>query len=350
MVPVVDLTFDNLDALDTPQLRATLGAMLIGGFICIFLSGIVTMQAYLYFRVYQKDAMRFKMTVTGLWLLDLLHSCMVCFTAWTYMVENFGNAGEASNISWSVAFSIAITAFVTLIVHLFFTHRLYTISKSNLWLVIPMAILAILRVAVALVTTAKMIQLKTYETFIGQVDWVFTMGLGISAVMDILIAGGLSYYLRKNKSGFSTMDQIIDSLVLYTVESGLITCITTIVSLVCWTTMSDNLIFLGLHFTISKLYANSLLATLNSRKSLKFRSQQSSDKAAGDHALPVLFPSRSRRRFSLSRNEVNPLSTIGVEINVQKTIRHEVDGQSIEVPLDDDSQQRSRDIKTSPEI
>lgn len=30
------------------------------------------------------------------------------------------------------------------------------------------------------------------------------MGLGISAVMDIFIAGGLSYYLRQNKSGFST--------------------------------------------------------------------------------------------------------------------------------------------------
>ena len=52
-----------------------------------------------------------------------------------------------------------------------------------------------------------------------------------------------------------------------------------------------------------------------------------------------------------SRHEVNPLSTIGVEINVQKTIRREIDGQTVEVPLDDDSQQaRSTDIKTSPDI
>lgn len=97
MFPPVDLSpYNNLDALDTPQLRATLGAMLIGGFICILcvaflfrfaprgriltclcalprscvvrvcdasLSGIVTMQAYLYFRVYHKDALRFKLTV-----------------------------------------------------------------------------------------------------------------------------------------------------------------------------------------------------------------------------------------------------------------------------------------------
>lgn len=40
------------------------------------------------------------------------------------------------------------------------------------------------------------------------------------------------------------MDQIIDSLVLYTVESGLITCITTIVSLVCVSTL-HHLLGLG---------------------------------------------------------------------------------------------------------
>lgn len=39
-----------------------------------------------------------------------------------------------------------------------------------------------------------------------------------------------------------------------------------------------------------------------------------------------------------------------VEINVQKTIHREVDGLSVDVPLDDDSQQRSTDIKTSPGI
>ena len=67
------------------------------------------------------------------------------------------------------------------------------------------------------------------------------MGLSASAVMDVAIAVGLCYFLRKNKSGFSryfprimiwiyiskqalsSMDQLIDSLVLYTVESGVVT-------------------------------------------------------------------------------------------------------------------------------
>ena len=36
MFPPIDLSpFNNLDVLDTSHLRATLGAMLVGGFICI---------------------------------------------------------------------------------------------------------------------------------------------------------------------------------------------------------------------------------------------------------------------------------------------------------------------------
>ena len=63
-------------------------------------------------------------------------------------------------------------------------------------------------------------------------------------------------------------------------------------------------------------------------------------------------PTQHDRRTSTHAFSVERLMLmcLQVEINVQKTIRHEVDGQSIEVPLDDDSQQRSRDIKTSPEI
>jgi hypothetical protein len=82
--------------------------------------------------------------------------------------------------------------------------------------------------------------------------------------------------------------------------------------------MPRNLIFLGLHFTISKcalfiqscpveeqsrsiyaVYANSLLATLNSRRLIRKRTKMGV--VEGEHALPVMFPSyprSSRARFA----------------------------------------------------
>ncbi|THV01289.1 hypothetical protein K435DRAFT_836909 [Dendrothele bispora CBS 962.96] len=44
--------------------------------------------------------------------------------------------------------------------------------------------------------------------------------------------------------------------------------ITTVATMLCWLAM-DNLVFLGLHFVISKLYAGSVLAVLNYRARLR---------------------------------------------------------------------------------
>ncbi|KAG2037590.1 hypothetical protein BDR03DRAFT_956986, partial [Suillus americanus] len=44
--------------------------------------------------------------------------------------------------------------------------------------------------------------------------------------------------------------------------------VVTIATLLCWTIMPSNRVFLGLHFIVAKLYANSLLANLNARKQI----------------------------------------------------------------------------------
>ncbi|KAF5313022.1 hypothetical protein D9619_002510 [Psilocybe cf. subviscida] len=65
------------------------------------------------------------------------------------------------------------------------------------------------------------------------------------------------------------LHELIDSLILYTFEIGSLTSVATVISMLCWTVLNNSLIFLGLHFVIGKLYANSLLATLNSRREFR---------------------------------------------------------------------------------
>lgn len=71
-------------------------------------------------------------------------------------------------------------------------------------------------------------------------QWVFTVGLSSSVVVDILITASLLVILRRSRTGYSTRylvlliprfhrltchstDRIIDSITLYTVETGMIT-------------------------------------------------------------------------------------------------------------------------------
>jgi hypothetical protein len=64
------------------------------------------------------------------------------------------------------------------------------------------------------------------------------------------------------------MKAVLDTVTLYTLENGFITCLTTIAALVFWLVLAHTSLPLGLHFVIGKLYPNSLLVLLNTRKEM----------------------------------------------------------------------------------
>jgi len=131
------------------------------------------------------------------------------------------------------------------------------------------------------------------------------------------------------------MNDIIDSLVVYTFETGTLTCAGTVLSMVCWLTMPYNRLFLALHFMIAKLYANSLLATLNTRKTL--RDSRFKASVSGDHALPVIFPEYSvggsrRVRGGHSRGSETSEHDAKLEISVQRTVDTRLDDMDRSMP------------------
>ncbi|KAI0829098.1 hypothetical protein BC628DRAFT_1362489 [Trametes gibbosa] len=263
----------------------TIGAILVGALVSAVLSGTVTTQALIYFRIYgSEDYKRNTFMVALLWGLDALHSSMAFASAWIYLIQHWGDTAIYDFIPWTIALTVALTAVVTLISHCFFAHRVYILSGFSWSLTAPILVLACGRLVAAFVSTSEMITLRSYEAFVDRVGWVFTMGLSLSTAVDVLITVTLIVLLQHSRTGFSTItDHLIDVVTLYTVETGLVTSITTAVSLICWLTMPRNLIFLALHFSISKLYATSTLATLNARKSLRRRTHKSDD-----HVLPVI--------------------------------------------------------------
>jgi multidrug efflux pump subunit AcrB len=143
-----------------------------------------------------------------------------------------------------------------------------------------MALIASARLCFACLTTAKMISLRSLAKFIKLYTWSFSCGLSLSSLLDVLITSYLCYLLLRERKTNSRMNHILDHLMFYAFENGSLTCAAAFTSLICWLTMHTNLIFMAIHFVISKLYANSLLASLNARRNLQnptHRSQLSGD-------------------------------------------------------------------------
>jgi hypothetical protein len=167
------------------------------------------------------------------------------------------------------------------------------LSKRNWFLTVPIVVLAICRLASASTTTGTMMHLETFAAFKAQYRWVFTLGLALSSAVDVLITISLCMLINTNRSTSpSSLNHLVDSLLLYTLENGAITTIGTILSMICWLTMSENLIFMAMHFAITKLYANSFLVVLNVRYRLR---RPEGGGATNEVPLPAVIFNRFRR-------------------------------------------------------
>ncbi|KAF7340986.1 hypothetical protein MSAN_02084000 [Mycena sanguinolenta] len=271
--------------MSAPDVPTTMGALLIGGLFASLLSGVVTVQTLLYFRIYRCDPVKFKVLVLSVWGLDTLHTAFIWAGLWDYLIAYYGDTFDTkiNFIPWSISMTVVITAIVTFLVHCFFVHRIFLLSRGNWFMVSPVIILALLRLAAASVTTGKMFHYKAFDVFKQHARWIFTLGLAVSSAVDVLITSLLFYLFQSKKPDTGHLKHVMDKLMLYAFETGSLTCVATIVAMISWVTMSHNLIFLGLHFVIGKLYANSLLVTLNTRRNIRRGSTSSGERG------PVLF-------------------------------------------------------------
>ncbi|KAF5351403.1 hypothetical protein D9757_012633 [Collybiopsis confluens] len=247
--------------------EASLGAIIIGTPLAFLLTGMLLVQCYIYWKTSRSgDTWHIQSLVAILLLLDLIHSMFVWIASWKWFVT--GREKDLDKIPVTLSLSIIVTAISTLMAHSMYSWRIFKLSGRNYWITLPIMTLAVLRVVAATFSGGYMIHLKSFETFRVTAGWVISLGLALSCIVDVLITGAMMAILRRTRVKSLTMDSVIDSLIIYTLENGSVTAITTVASLVCWVAM-DNLIFLGLHFVIAKLYANSVLAMLNYRQFLR---------------------------------------------------------------------------------
>ncbi|EJD03388.1 uncharacterized protein FOMMEDRAFT_156792 [Fomitiporia mediterranea MF3/22] len=267
----------------------SMGAVLITSWFAIALSGVMLLQAYIYYRGRpQNDHRIFGAMVLVLLILDMAHVVCIMITLYHYLIRNFGNNNALAYLVPSLALTVGLTVRSNFVFaerlrftrlkpgynHILCSKFLYMarLEARNNVIAPIIFVLQVARLISGWVTTVKAIEFGTFIAWTHQVRWIFTAGVAIAVVCDILITGSLCYWLHGSRTGLHGMDEIIDKIILYSVENGALTCFSSIASLICAIIMPGNLVFIGIHFVISKLYINSVLASLNTRNS--FRAQK----------------------------------------------------------------------------
>jgi len=306
------------------NIATTFGALLLGGLYASLLSGMVAIQVIIYFKTYQGDRTRIKVLVLVVWILDAMHTGLMWGGLWDMLIGNFGQAEHIDFLPWAISSTVAVTGVLTFLVHCFFSHRIFMLSRRNWFLVVPILLIALARIASASLTTAELILLKSLTEFKKHFHWNFTLGLALSSVVDILITGSLFFLLKTSRTTDFNLNAVIDSLILYAFETGSLTTAGTIVAMICWLVMPYNLIFMGLHLVIAKFYANSLLVTLNTRRNL--RRARSSTTHHGSREHPIQFPipdSRRASHYPLSSKDFPNIRSPKVTISIERSVHCE---------------------------
>jgi len=150
------------------------------------------------------------------------------------------------------------------IVKICFAMRVWKFSRGN-YLVTGLIIgMVIAQFATAIFYTIKTFQLQVDQA--GQIRYIGSVALSLGMVTDVFTAASLSYFLHKMRTGFKRSDTLINRLIIYSVNTGMLTSVFSAAVLATYNIMPTNFVYISLYFILCKLFANSCVATLNTRR------------------------------------------------------------------------------------
>lgn len=237
----------------------------MGWGVSSLLFGMFCIQVWAYYLRYTNDSTSYKILVLSLWVLEAVHQAFVGHIAWYYIVDNAGSLLVLLNPPiWTLSVQILLGALAGLIVKTCFGLRVWKFSRGNYLVTGLILSMALTQFAMAILFTVRSFHLRVGQA--NEIKTLATTALSLGVATDIFTAASLSFFLHRMRTGYKRSDTLINRLIIYSVNTGTLTSVFSAAVLIAYNTMPDNLIFIALYFILSKLYANSCLATLNMRR------------------------------------------------------------------------------------
>ncbi|KAL4269496.1 DUF6534 domain-containing protein [Pleurotus pulmonarius] len=287
----------------------TMGAALIGCILAAALYGVSTVQTFFYFTHYSRDPWYTQQIVLAVWVFDTLHQALITHTVYHYVISNYFNPIALGNMIWSILLEVLVNGFIGLIVQSYLMHRIWRLSGKKLWPLFLIGPFILGEFVCSLVFTILSLQMTTFAELTSLKGLSMTVNV-LAAAGDLLISICLVLMLHKRRTGFKKSNTIISRLIIFTINTGLLTTMCAIASLISILVWDATLIYVTFFFCIGRFYANTLLATLNARSIIRNVGEE-----VDTNSVPL-----SGRHASSTLNKIGPKPT---NISIQIDTAHE---------------------------
>ncbi|KAK0215833.1 hypothetical protein EDD85DRAFT_442405 [Armillaria nabsnona] len=245
-----------------------LGPWLVGLCADLYLQGILSVQMLNYFSWYGKnDRVTARASVGFLALITTLKSIQSFAIVWVGLIENFADiqsAGRHLSGAWYEAGNPLMVALISFYVQCYFCYRLWVVSE-RWWVVLPIVLVCIFAIIAAILTVQRIVH------FEASLPYWMSAHFATVFVADVLLAVTTAFFLLKTRR--NVMPQtvgMINALVRLTFQTAMPAVICALLTLICVYLPPDKpRVANTFNQALPKLYAISMMWTLNARKDIR---------------------------------------------------------------------------------
>jgi len=192
---------------------------------------------------------------------------MISHTVYYYTIRNFNDQEALKHIVWTVVIEALFTGVNGAMVQTFYAYRVWKLSQGRYLLAMLILVLIVCCAGCGTAWVIISMGMGTYRNLLRITPLTITIN-ALSTTIDVLIASSLVYLLNSARTGFRKSDTMINKLIIFVVNTGILTTLCAIAALICLVASPNTLIYASFYFCIGRLYLNSFLATLNARHSI----------------------------------------------------------------------------------
>ncbi|KLO06591.1 hypothetical protein SCHPADRAFT_685250 [Schizopora paradoxa] len=249
------------------------GAIFIALVLTSILFGVTCTQAIHYFQRCRADHMFIILSVAGLLLMDTTLMSLIAYGSYVFVVKAIGDLTVLLLVPRTLAATVIVSLTTVFLVRGFFVYRIWLLSKCSKFILFLNTILLFGSYGSGLYSGSKILGVRlTLE--LANLSWEIYSILCPGIIADFCIASTMCYYLFRSRNEFSKTNSLVNTLAAYAINTGLLTVIWDLCMIIAYAKASHTLLFVIFFLSISKLYINALLASLNSRPAMRRRAER----------------------------------------------------------------------------
>ncbi|KAE9402902.1 hypothetical protein BT96DRAFT_990741 [Gymnopus androsaceus JB14] len=212
----MDDPFSVLAAFDSTN---TLGSLLIGGFIAVFLFGLSTVQTYLYYREYPKDHRLLKLMVAFVWICELAHTICITNSIYVAVITFYGQPQKLVKLPPALNLTVAFGAPVTAAVQIFYTDRIRRFIGRQIYIPIFLWFLSGIHMVGSYFLMVVSFKVPSVTEYVADWGWMFTLLFTMGAFLEVAIAIALVANLYTHREHvFNPTLKMLDRLIWWTIR------------------------------------------------------------------------------------------------------------------------------------